>query len=173
MDAPVVAEMAWALTRAGHATLRFNYRGVGASSGQQGAPSADEEDLEAAVEHLVDTAGPCTALCGVGHGALATLGLLARGRRLAGLVLLSPEKPGDELEGALARLVGRGGGLPPVLLVSGALDPRGEESSESIRELLGGSATAEVVAGADHTFSSGLTDLGRRVARFIAESEGS
>ncbi|MCK6552090.1 alpha/beta hydrolase, partial [Myxococcota bacterium] len=27
MEAPVVAELAWAVTRAGHATLRFNYPG--------------------------------------------------------------------------------------------------------------------------------------------------
>lgn len=33
MTAPVIAELAWALTRAGHATLRFDYRGVGASQG--------------------------------------------------------------------------------------------------------------------------------------------
>src|SRR3954469_11565845 len=33
MVAPVIAELAWALTRAGHATMRFNYRGVGASRG--------------------------------------------------------------------------------------------------------------------------------------------
>src|ERR1700682_2555704 len=34
MLAPVVAELAWALTRAGHPTLRFDYRGVGASRGR-------------------------------------------------------------------------------------------------------------------------------------------
>ena len=33
MVSPVVAELAWALTRAGHPTLRFDYRGVGASRG--------------------------------------------------------------------------------------------------------------------------------------------
>jgi alpha/beta superfamily hydrolase len=34
MTAPVVAELAWALTRAGHPTLRFDYRGVGGSQGK-------------------------------------------------------------------------------------------------------------------------------------------
>src|SRR2546427_4386216 len=33
MLSPVVAELAWALTRAGHPTMRFDYRGVGASRG--------------------------------------------------------------------------------------------------------------------------------------------
>src|SRR6267142_6952168 len=33
MLSPVVAELAWALTRAGHPTMRFDYRGVGSSRG--------------------------------------------------------------------------------------------------------------------------------------------
>src|SRR5438067_10848924 len=33
MLSPVVAELAWALTRAGHPTMRFDYRRVGASRG--------------------------------------------------------------------------------------------------------------------------------------------
>ena len=34
MTVPAVAELAWALTRAGFPTLRFDYRGVGASQGR-------------------------------------------------------------------------------------------------------------------------------------------
>src|SRR3982074_2839247 len=39
MTSPVVAELAWALTRAGHPTLRFDYRGVGASRGASRHPA--------------------------------------------------------------------------------------------------------------------------------------
>jgi alpha/beta superfamily hydrolase len=36
MTSPVIAELAWALTRAGHATMRFDYRGVASSRGSRG-----------------------------------------------------------------------------------------------------------------------------------------
>jgi len=38
MDSTVLAEMTWALTRHGHPTLRFNWRGVGVSTGTSGLP---------------------------------------------------------------------------------------------------------------------------------------
>ncbi|MGB8932524.1 MAG: alpha/beta hydrolase, partial [Anaeromyxobacteraceae bacterium] len=34
MDAPAVAELAWASARSGHASLRFQHRGRGASQGE-------------------------------------------------------------------------------------------------------------------------------------------
>ena len=40
MDHVVAAEVAWAAATAGHPTLRFNFRGVGASQGEQGDPAA-------------------------------------------------------------------------------------------------------------------------------------
>src|SRR5688572_5794068 len=55
MDSPVVAELAWAITRAGHATLRFNYRGVGASQGSFSGGPGEIDDLEAAVDQLEET----------------------------------------------------------------------------------------------------------------------
>src|SRR5438105_13390404 len=51
MIAPVIAELAWALTRAGHATMRFNYRGVGSSRGvsrhQAGSMQTGDLSVEA------------------------------------------------------------------------------------------------------------------------------
>src|SRR5205814_1906213 len=68
MSVPLVAELAWALARAGHATLRFDYRGVGASQGARRAhpregvlPLSDLDgevsDLRAAIGQLVATVG--------------------------------------------------------------------------------------------------------------------
>src|SRR5438105_8414107 len=62
MIAPVIAELAWALTRAGHATLRFDYRGVGASRGTSrheansvriGDVRDEVEDLGLILDHLL------------------------------------------------------------------------------------------------------------------------
>lgn len=57
MEGPIVAELAWALTRAGHATLRFNYPGIGASPGTF-APETGPTALETALEHLRASAAP-------------------------------------------------------------------------------------------------------------------
>src|SRR2546422_11402357 len=54
MLSPVVAELAWALTRAGHPTMRFDYRGVGASRGAS-RPVAGRGDL---AEPRGEGAGP-------------------------------------------------------------------------------------------------------------------
>src|SRR6266478_5402156 len=55
MRSPVVAELAWALTRAGHPTMRFDYRGVGASRGvsRHAAGSTRIEDVRDEVEDLL------------------------------------------------------------------------------------------------------------------------
>ncbi|MEM6863378.1 MAG: hypothetical protein AAF627_21770 [Myxococcota bacterium] len=67
MEGPIIAELAWALTRAGHPTLRFNYGGVGAS------PASDRHrraDAELALAHLQACAPDADiGLCGVGLGA--------------------------------------------------------------------------------------------------------
>src|SRR5207253_7708684 len=64
MIAPVIAELAWALTRAGHPTLRFDYRGIGASRGESrheagsmqiGDVSDEVEDLYKITDQLLAT----------------------------------------------------------------------------------------------------------------------
>ncbi|MEM7674616.1 MAG: hypothetical protein AAF449_01295 [Myxococcota bacterium] len=51
MEIPLIAELAWALARAGHPTLRFNYPGVGASPGDF-IESDAVDALRSAVEHM-------------------------------------------------------------------------------------------------------------------------
>src|SRR5258706_15921171 len=75
MIAPVVAELAWALTRAGHATMRFNYRGVGSSRGKSrhqagsmtiGDVSDEVADLSQIIDQLMATTRQA-AVCAVGY----------------------------------------------------------------------------------------------------------
>ena len=65
MDNPVVSELAFACARAGVASLRFDWRGVGASAGRASGDLAHgAADFAAALDHLSDTTqGPLT-LCG-------------------------------------------------------------------------------------------------------------
>ena len=68
MDAPLLAEIAWVAARAGHASLRFQHRGRGASQGAFD-PARAVDDALAALAHLRETAGPLLAVAGLRGGA--------------------------------------------------------------------------------------------------------
>src|SRR5436853_5330379 len=99
MLSPVIAELAWALTRAGHPTLRFDYRGVGASRGASGqrAGSGRIEDLRGEVadlqqicEHLLATTR-MSAACAIGYSFGAAVALqAAEDPRIARVALIAP-----------------------------------------------------------------------------------
>lgn len=158
MELAVIAELAWALTRAGHATLRFNYPGVGASPGT----FTSESRLEAthrALEHL-EACTPNAALAGAGIGLGGKLLMQAlRGRPGAALVWVRPEA---ETLSALAELDTSGfdGG---VWLVVGA-----QAASETVHALQTWAQTRQqvhvrAVPEADPLFTEGLVGLGRTV----------
>src|SRR5256885_10509540 len=99
MTVPSIAELAWALTRAGFPTLRFDYRGVGASQGRsRHAPGEgrivriDDEvqDLRASLDQLVQSTGSVAA-CAVGYSFGAAVVLAAAGDAIVSrLVLIAP-----------------------------------------------------------------------------------
>jgi alpha/beta superfamily hydrolase len=123
MDSPVCAELAWAISRKGLATLRFNYRGVGASQGQghRTAPNAREEldDLRCAARLMASTArSERVHLAGYSFGAwLASYLALETPRTVERLILVSPPTSDMPFEwDALGR-----SGLD-ILIIHGALD---------------------------------------------------
>src|SRR5438309_1094877 len=112
MLSPVIAELAWALTRAGHPTLRFDYRGVGASRGtsRHRAGSMEIRDLQdevadllGAADHLLATA-QMRSVCAVGYSFGAAVALeAARDPRVERIVLIAPPTRLYDF-GALARV---------------------------------------------------------------------
>ncbi len=90
MDNNVVWTAARAYGDLGWATLRFNFRGVGASTGRYGEGIAEVEDVSAAVTYLASrVAGPCYVV-GYSFGAAVAARALLDGLRVAGAVLISP-----------------------------------------------------------------------------------
>jgi alpha/beta superfamily hydrolase len=177
MTAPVIAELAWALTRAGHATLRFDYRGVGASQGTTrhaagslgpGAGLAglaglqgEVEDLLAAAEQLRATAGAgAGGLCAVGYSFGAAVVLrAARDPRIGRVVLVAPPT-------AIADFSALRGLEKPTLLVCAHHDDLCDRAL--LQPLLEPEhAALEVVAHADHSFRRGLTELGKICAAWL------
>ena len=165
MSSPVVAELAWALTRAGHPTLRFDYRGVGASRGASRHPAGamriadlhDEvADLHAICEHLIATTG-MTSVCAVGYSFGAAVALAAaQDARVGQLVLIAPPTALHDF-GALAAV------RKPTLVVCAHHDSFCHRGALP----LPGGATLEIIPHADHFFGRGLTALGKTVASWL------
>jgi alpha/beta superfamily hydrolase len=89
MDAPLLAEVAWVAARAGHASLRFQHRGRGASQGAFDLGSA-VDDAHAALAHLRETAGPLAGVLGLRSGCATAAGVALRGG-LRRAILVAPD----------------------------------------------------------------------------------
>jgi alpha/beta superfamily hydrolase len=152
MDAAPVAELAWAAARAGHPSLRFQHRGVGASQGDLD-PARALDDAEAALQHLAETAGSRIALAGLAGGCETALALALAHPEVGRVALVAPALPIRPLLAARILVV-----LP---------EERAAEAA-GLAASLGPTAAVEVVAGADALFRSGLPQLGRAVIAWIA-----
>lgn len=162
MESPVVEEIAEACGRAGFASLRFNWRGVGASSGEPtGDAEAARADCAAALEELLHTLPGEVAACGYSFGAAAMLAA-ARGReRVQRLVLVAPPPPLVAADG-LAAFAGA------ALLVSGERDPLAPPGAVSALAEAAPHGRAVTLPDADHFFAAGLSALGREVRGFLS-----
>lgn len=154
LEHPVISELAYALHKAGIASLRFNWRGVGASQGViSGAPKAADADYLAAVEQVFETTGAPVIAAGYSFGAATALRVGLRDTRIAELILIAP--PVAMIE-SLALDEFRG----PVHVIVGGRDayaPLGPLSA-----LLEGlpNANLDVIPKADHFFAThGLAEL--------------
>ena len=142
MDNPVVVRVADIGGELGLATLRFNFRGVGGSTGSHGGGEAEEADVEAALAWMtqhVERVALVPPPIGAGTG--------RRGRT----------------EGGLIRLLGSPGAPSPVLIVAGDSDeycPVG--ALHRLRRELP-RAHVQIVAGANHFFFGKLFPLGEAI----------
>ena len=165
MIAPVIAELAWALTRAGHATMRFNYRGVGSSRGVSrheagsmkiGDVSDEVEDLYRIADQLLATTH-MSAACTVGYSFGAKVALEAAGDpRISHLALVAPPNRLADFS-ALESL------RKPLLVVCAHHDSWCDRSALKLPE----QTRLEVIPHADHFFGRGLTEMGKAVASWL------
>jgi len=161
MQSPVVNEIAYACQKAGIASLRFDWRGVGASAGEPSGSASDaDQDYGAALAHLEETVNGELLACGYSFGAAAALRAGAAHPRVTRLVLVSPP-PGLLDPAALARFAGR------VWIATGEAD-----AIAPARELEALAARARrarfvVIPECDHFFVAGLAELGRELTAWL------
>jgi len=158
MDHVVAAELVYAASHAGYPTLRFNYRGVGASQGaREATPKTLLEDAVAAYGLAVDNAGGALPVIASLGASDAVAWQLSRAHPLAGLIfvnpsLLSPDELGDDALPVTA-----------ILAEHDPVQPRGAWAAAL--ETRGQALT--VVPGAERSFQRNLVMVGKAAAAFL------
>lgn len=166
MDAPLCAELAFAATQAGHASLRFNYRGAGASQGEPSSNLADAvADARAALELLAaNVRHESFVAAGYDFGAEVVVELALAGAPLSGLVLVAPDTSAYDFR-RLADVT-----VPGLFLIpekDRVADGRllAEHCQRTGDQLV-------VVPEADRVFTQGLPAAGREVVDFLKSAVG-
>jgi uncharacterized protein len=157
MDAAVAGECVWRAGLSGHASLRYNHRGVGASQGQCALSSMEDiealaEDARVVLAHIAETCGcdiEAVAVLGISVGAVIAAHIQADTR-----VLLSPPV---HVFGAAAVERAR---IDGAHAICGANDPACALLQASARPL-------HVIADADHHFQRNLPLIARRVVALL------
>lgn len=159
MHNKVVYRAAQALTRAGYATLRFNFRGVGLSEGRHDSGRGEVEDFRAALDEAERSEGLPIVAAGFSFGAATAMKAIPGDARIEACVALGLP---------LASESGRGIPRPsvPALFVVGEKDPFGPP--EELERFLGGTGRMVVVPGADHFFEGALETVGEDISEFLA-----
>ncbi|HTO68543.1 MAG TPA: alpha/beta fold hydrolase [Myxococcota bacterium] len=154
LEHPVVSELAYGLYKAGIASLRFNWRGVGGSQGRiTGDWAAAEDDYLAALEQVASTLPPPVIAAGYSFGAAAALRVGLKDPRVSELLLVAPPAgmieslPLDTFRGPIHVIVGGRDEFAPL---------------DELSTLLEGlpNANLDVIPKADHFFGAqGLAEL--------------
>jgi alpha/beta superfamily hydrolase len=161
MDSPVVTELALACSDLGFVSLRFNWRGIGASAGVASGEMVDAvTDYRAALLFMEDSVDGAIVACGYSWGALAAARACLDASRVRKLILVAP---------------------PPEMLDAPALDERGVPTLviagdrdsyvpiPALRAVLDGIDGSKLVIleGVDHFFMNGLAGIGEATRAWL------
>jgi alpha/beta superfamily hydrolase len=171
MHTKAVYRAGQALNEAGLAVLRFNFRGVGASTGSHDDGIGEREDARAALDWL-EARYPGVPLLagGFSFGSLVALSVGAFDARVAALLGLGLPLMRDERYD-FAFLAGV---AKPVLVVQGEHDEFGSgEHVERVVSPLGSHITVVRVPGSDHYFTDRVEELRSAVRGYFESGPGS
>lgn len=163
MDNPVVVRAVEVAGALGLATIRFNFRGVGGSTGTHGGGEAEQRDLLAAVAHLRTTlpVGAPVVVAGYSFGSLVAADVAAASD-VAGLALIAPPVG----RGDSRRLPALPQHLPVAVIVGSDDEYCPPDATERLRTELP-AARVTVVDGANHFFFGKLFPLGEALRGWL------
>ncbi len=149
----VVEAAARVLQNSGFATLRFNFRGVGASQGRHESGIGEREDVRAALDYLRGQGVSETDLYGYSFGAWVNAHLDCQRDLIARMVMISPPVNFIAFDE-----------VGPLPCLGSAAVGDGDEfaDTERVRSLLdrcNPNARMDVIHDTDHFYSGALKDL--------------
>ncbi|MFZ0676128.1 alpha/beta hydrolase [Candidatus Binatus sp.] len=161
----VVEAILAALWQAGYATLRFNFRGVGASEGEHDGGPGEVDDAVAAMTFLLAQPGvgkEGAAMTGYSFGAMVALSAGYERDEIGRIVVVA-------LPLAMADARIPDGASKPILLVSGDRDSYSPVAGlQSLKSKIGDSARLEIIADADHFFGGDEAELSRAIVAALS-----
>jgi hypothetical protein len=162
MHNKVVFRAAKAASRTGLPTLRFNFRGVGKSTGSFSEGIGEREDVTAALDYL-GTRFPALPVCLIGFSFGASVGLRVGASDPRVLALIGLGVPVSSTNMDFLR-----GVLKPKLIIQGTRDPFGPRADvECFYDSLAEPKQIHWVQGADHLFTGKLEEVQRAIGEFL------
>jgi alpha/beta superfamily hydrolase len=159
MDNPVVMRAAEVVREVGHATLRFNFRGVGASTGSHDKGAGEQDDVRAAVAALAGHLPPGSPVGVIGYS-------------FGAWTAASAMRPGDTPLGLIAPPLGMFDFQLPtspggrMLVVAGTRDTYCPvDALHQLARTTG--AEERIIEGADHFFFGKLYPLGEAIRAWL------
>ncbi len=170
MHTKAVFRAAQALNEAGLVALRFNFRGVGTSTGSHDDGIGERDDVLAALDWLAERYPSLPLICGgFSFGSMVGLGVGAADPRVVSLLGLGLPVEKAEYDFSYLADVGK-----PVLVVQGENDEfgAGSEVAAYLRDVAP-DVTLVRVPGSDHYFTDRLDELRDIIRGYYISGPGS
>jgi uncharacterized protein len=169
MHTKVLFRAAQAMNRAGFDVVRFNFRGVGTSTGSYDRGFGEQEDARAALDWLQERSpGLPLLLGGFSFGSRVALQVGVEEERVKGLLAIGLAVQNWEYE--CLRQVAK-----PTLVVQGEEDEfgRGEEVARTIEDAgVGAHVTLKRIPGSGHFFHDRFDELQEAITEYFASGPG-
>jgi alpha/beta superfamily hydrolase len=164
MHNKVAFRAASALNDAGLSTLRINFRGVGASTGEHDEGRGEVDDVRASLDYLAEQYkdAPVT-LAGFSFGSRVGMEVGIRDERVVNLISIGT--PVDKYDFKFLE-----NGRKPILFVHGERDEFGQVAHlQALIEKLPAESNAQlvIVKGADHFFNNHLDEMRTAITNWI------
>jgi alpha/beta superfamily hydrolase len=161
----VVETVTGAWFKMGYTTLRFNFRGVGQSSGAYDDGKGEQDDVAAAVKFIANTGVSYVDLAGYSFGSWVNALCLKRLFQAQRMIMISP--PVGLLDFSTLGRTDRVG-----LVITGSSDQIAKSSMiQKILPKWNPTAEFRIIQGADHFYQTRTSELSTVIRKFLSSNQ--